>query len=158
MARQAQERAGSKRTRMQLASPGVRRCHSSKHAGAWCELRCGPCCPRRLALTPRGATEGPAGEAAAPEAAARATQPLCEPAVEAVCTSTDLLKLLFSHLDLDGLCRVGATCQLWHHVSQSDDFWRTLDFQGRGVQHSQARQRCRLAPEPSAPPAPPPDG
>ena len=64
--------------------------------------------------------------------------PVCEPAVDAVCSSADLLKLLFTHLDMAGLCRVAATCQLWLAVSQSDDFWRALDFQGRGVQRSQA--------------------
>ena len=74
--------------------------------------------------------------------------PGCAPsggdAVEGVLRNPDILRLLFSQLELRDLIRVGAACKQWFAVAESDEFWKTLDFQGRGIRQEQARVSLRL--------------
>lgn len=65
-------------------------------------------------------------------------------AAESVLRNADILRLLFAHLDIQDLCRVGAVCRQWMAVSESDDFWSSLDFQGRNIRYDQARVSLRL--------------
>ena len=60
-------------------------------------------------------------------------------AVEGVLRNPDILRLLFSQLDLPDLIRVGASCKQWYAVAESDEFWRTLDFQHRSIRQEEAR-------------------
>jgi hypothetical protein len=66
-------------------------------------------------------------------------------AAESVLRNADILRLLFAHLDIQDLCRVGAVCKQWMAVSESGEFWSCLDFQGRDVRYEQVRVSCVLA-------------
>lgn len=74
--------------------------------------------------------------------------PGCAPsggdAVEGVLRNPDILRLLFAQLELHDLIRVGAACKQWFAVAESDEFWKTMDFQGRGIRQEQARVSLRL--------------
>ncbi|CAL8472159.1 g11701 [Coccomyxa elongata] len=67
--------------------------------------------------------------------------PGCAPsggdAVEGVLRNPDILRLLFAQLELHDLIRVGAACKQWFAVAESDEFWKTLDFQGRGIRQEE---------------------
>lgn len=68
-------------------------------------------------------------------------------AAESVLRNPDILRLLFSQLVMEDLCRVGATCRLWRAVSQSDEFWATVDFTRRLIRQDQVRTLLRLGEE-----------
>lgn len=74
--------------------------------------------------------------------------PGCAPSsgdpVEGVLRNADILRLLFSQLEMPDLIRVGATCKHWYSVAESDEFWRTLDFQNRSIRQEEARVSLRL--------------
>ena len=60
-----------------------------------------------------------------------------EDARESVLRNADILRLLFKDLDLEDLLRASATCRVWFRVSQSEEFWGSLDFSGRKVRARQ---------------------
>ena len=60
-----------------------------------------------------------------------------EDARESVLRNADILRLLFKDLDLEDLLRAAATCRVWFKVSQSEEFWGSLDFSGRNVRARQ---------------------
>ena len=60
-----------------------------------------------------------------------------EDARESVLRNADILRLLFKDLDLEELLRAAATCRVWFKVSQSEEFWGSLDFSGRKVRARQ---------------------
>ena len=74
--------------------------------------------------------------------------PGCAPssgdAVEGVLRNPDILRLLFSQLEMPDLIRVGATCRQWYNVAESDEFWRTLDFQNKNIRQEEVRVSLRL--------------
>jgi len=58
--------------------------------------------------------------------------------------NSDILRLLFGLMELEDLCRVGATCRQWFAVAQSDEFWSTLDFAGRKARPEQVMPSLHL--------------
>ena len=60
-------------------------------------------------------------------------------AADSVLRNPDILRLLFSQLVMEDLCRAGATCRQWRAVSQSDEFWSTVDFTRRLIRQDQVR-------------------
>lgn len=72
---------------------------------------------------------------------------MAEDARESVLRNADILRLLFKDLDLEDLLRAAATCRLWFKVSQSAEFWGSLDFSGRKVRARQVWHLMRHADE-----------
>lgn len=68
-----------------------------------------------------------------------------EDARESVLRNADILRLLFKDLDLEDLLRAASTCRIWFKVSQSAEFWASLDFSGRKVRASQVWHLLRHA-------------
>ena len=58
-------------------------------------------------------------------------------AADAVLRNPDILRLLFKELLMEDLCRVGAVCRQWQAVSQSDEFWASIDFSQRPIRQEQ---------------------
>ena len=65
-------------------------------------------------------------------------------AVHDVLCNEDLLKLLFDRFTRRDLCCVGAVCQLWRNVANSDDFWSSLEFAGVSILPAQVRAALSL--------------
>ncbi len=69
----------------------------------------------------------------------------CDPA-DAVLRNPDILRLLFQELIMEDLCRVGAVCRQWRVVSQSDEFWASIDFSMRPIRQQQVLRAFCSAP------------
>lgn len=63
-------------------------------------------------------------------------------AVDIVLSNTDLLKNVFSCLDIPDICRSAAVCKLWRTVSDADDFWTRVSFENRIVSKEQVSRIC----------------
>lgn len=68
-----------------------------------------------------------------------------EDARQSVLRNADILRLLFKDLDLEDLLRAASTCRIWRTVSQSPEFWASLDFSGRKVRARQVWHLMRHA-------------
>lgn len=51
----------------------------------------------------------------------------------------DLLRNIFTFLDVVGVCRAAAVCKDWRRVSDSDEFWVDVCFKGRRITGQQVR-------------------
>ncbi|CAK9278008.1 unnamed protein product [Sphagnum jensenii] len=54
----------------------------------------------------------------------------------------DLLHKVFSFLDDTALCHAAMVCRQWRAASAHEDFWKSLNFEGRKVSHDQVVLLC----------------
>ncbi|CAM6026920.1 unnamed protein product [Sphagnum balticum] len=54
----------------------------------------------------------------------------------------DLLHKVFSFLDDTALCQAAMVCRQWRMASVHEDFWKSLNFEGRKVSHDQVALLC----------------
>lgn len=99
-----------------------------------------PCSTGPARLPPR-----PAGGAAPPPADLLAPAPAAEEAREEVFLNEDLMKLIFSHLSLEDLCRAGIVRRRWRDVTNNPSFWRVIDLDGKAL----AVAKVQRAPRPA---------
>ncbi|GAB4815593.1 hypothetical protein N2152v2_002639 [Parachlorella kessleri] len=77
------------------------------------------------------ASSSAAGAAAAATAVAAVAALPGEYAQEEVFLSEDLMKLVFSHLCLEDLCKAGMTRRRWRDITNNPAFWRVIDLDGK---------------------------
>ncbi|GAB2285878.1 F-box/LRR-repeat protein 15 [Dionaea muscipula] len=63
--------------------------------------------------------------------------------------SDDLLHMVFSFLGHVDLCRAAMVCKQWRTAGSHEDFWRSLDFEGRSISIQQFEDICRRYPRAS---------
>jgi hypothetical protein len=56
---------------------------------------------------------------------------LQDEAKEEVFLNEDLMKLVFSHLCLEDLCKAGMARKRWHDITNNPAFWRVIDLEGK---------------------------